>query len=272
MKNYFIPNINDFKTKIGEHNFNNKIILEIGSDMELCVAQEFIKQGAKKVICVNPKFPDKLISPNEKIVLIKDFGENTHLASNSFDYIFGIALIEHVINLSELMQEVKRLLKIDGCAFLQGNPIYTSPNGHHLWVKTDTTHYTFYNENNPFRPWEHLSLKTESELIKNLEQKHIKKEHLPFLVNYLLSNDTSKYSTSQIISSIKQVCKNNVIIYEKQTKVNKNKYYYEALKFYNDKDLKTEGLTFLYASKLSRLKIFYKKIKKLFLHIRITNF
>ncbi len=79
METYHIPAINDFMQKIEADNLQEKIILEIGSDMELFVAQEFVKRGTKKVYCVNPAFPENLISPNERIKIIRDFGEKVKL-------------------------------------------------------------------------------------------------------------------------------------------------------------------------------------------------
>ena len=266
--------IKDFMSKTGL-SFENKKILEIGSDFDLNVARYFIELGAKEVVCVNPKFPKELVSDVPQIKLIKSLGEQTKLPSHSFDIIFGVALLEHVLHLSDLVSEIKRLLKLCGVAYLQGSPIYPSRNGHHLWVKLPNIHYHFSKETNPFENWEHLCLKSAEEISNCLRGKNIPEEHIPHLVEYLISDDTSKLPASEIIRLIKGVKGVNTQIYTRLDKTPANKFYDLAKKQYTEDDLRISDLRVIITHKFfdifSRMKIknFIKKCKDFLFCVKI---
>ncbi len=262
MRDYHIPLINDFMKKIGMDNLQGKTILEIGADMELAVAQEFIKRGAKEVYCANPLFPDSLVSPDNRIKVIKDFGEKVKFENNKFDCIFGIALLEHVLNVEDLFNEVKRMLKPQGFAYLQGNPMYTCHCGHHIWVKTPEKFYKFCDEIKTFEPWEHLTLHTKEEYTENLIRKGLPKEHIEKIVDFLFSDNTSKFVPSKIIQIAKDVYGSRVNVYKTYELIEPNEYYDKVKRDYSEEDLQTVSLTLVISPFYSKILAHYKNLIK----------
>lgn len=268
MKDYQDFLLKDFMKQICVDNFKNKIILEFGSDLKLSVAQKFIELGAKEIICVNPAFDENLVPNNPKIKIIRDFGENTALKSRKFDFIFGIALLEHVANPKKLFQETKRMLKRNGFAYLQGNPLYTGSLGHHTWVETSEYSYRFSDNTNPFEDWEHLTLRTKEDFIENLKTKNIPNDHIEKIINYLFSQDTSKILPSEIIRIAKSIFKFNLISILTIEDKTHNKHYEIAKKYYKEEDLDAHSLTFLICPLEYKLRFIYKKIRKTILILK----
>lgn len=265
--------INIFITK-SSVSLKDKTILEIGSDFNLNVARYFISQGAKEVVCVNPKFPETLKSPDKRIRLIKDFGEQTQLPDGYFDIIFGIALLEHVLHVTELVKEVKRMLKFTGVAFLQGCPLYTSKAGHHLWVQRQDICYKFSDDTNPFENWEHLCCESEEELTQCLKNKNIPEEHIRYILNYLLSDDTSKFTANKILSLVKQVKGLSIESFIGYDTTKPNQYYYCALEKYSKQDLRAKEIRIYIEHRLYNIlskpvKILKKFLKGLILSVKI---
>lgn len=69
-------------------------------------------------------------------------GENMDFASESFDVVLAIDVLEHISNLHKILREVYRILKVGGCLVIIWQPYY-SPYGGHL---------RFYSKN----PWRQL--------------------------------------------------------------------------------------------------------------------
>ncbi len=273
MREYQPVLLNDFMQKTELKDFKDKVILEIGSDMRLNIAQLFVNFGAKEVYCVNPLFPDDLTSPDSKIKLVKDFGEKVKLKSHYFDCIFGIALLEHVLNTEDLFLETKRMLKKDGYAYLQGNPMYTCHCGHHVWAQTPEIHYKFCDETNPFEPWEHLTLHTKQEYIENLKHKNISEEHIEKILGYVLSNDTSKIPPSAIAKTAKDVFKQRLSIFRQVETESANEFYNIAKNFYSEEDLNTTSLTLLIRPEQdNQYQLLCKKIAKTITLLKLTYF
>ena len=133
-----------------------KTIVEIGSDTPLAVAQFCISQGAEKVFAVNPFLKNKKQN-DANIIVINDVFENVSILPNSIDIIFGIACLEHIHNFDSLIDKIKELLTPSGFYYLHGDPFWTSPRGHHVWIQNPngTMRYHF-NLNNPVASWSHL--------------------------------------------------------------------------------------------------------------------
>jgi SAM-dependent methyltransferase len=55
----------------------------------------------------------------------------------SFDIVYSWSVFEHVSNPVALLHEIRRVLKDDGCLFLQLWPFYHSEHGGHLWIQYD---------------------------------------------------------------------------------------------------------------------------------------
>ena len=157
------------------------------------------------------------------------------------------------------------MLKPNGFAYLQGNPMYTCYYGHHIWVKTPEKHYKFCDDTNPFEPWEHLTLHTRDEYYKNLVNKDIPEQHTDKILNFILSNDTSKIAPNKIAQSAKDVYGRRVTIYKTYGLIKPNIFYNKVKEYYDEEDLQTISLTLvispLYSKLLAKYKNFLKKIE-----------
>lgn len=156
VEKYQVNAVEDLDHLVG---IRGKRILEIGGDTRLQVANLMLNRGASHVTTVNyaPNFPDQNLG--NRLVARKLDGTklNEHFPGGSFDVVFGVALIEHVHDLAQLLDQVYDVLTEDGAAVLKGSPIWTSELGHHLYVRRPGRHFRFHVPgDNPIPPWHHL--------------------------------------------------------------------------------------------------------------------
>lgn len=133
---------------------NVQTALEVGcSDGLACELLAIIGVGA---ICgVDTSAIVNLVSPPPGVQLRR--GEATALdyPDNSFDFVFSIAVVEHVAEPDRVLSEMLRVTKPGGHFYLQTAPLYHSPWGHHM---------PYFKE-----PWVHL-INSEAELIAYARQ------------------------------------------------------------------------------------------------------
>ena len=186
--------------------FENKDVVELGSDLELNTAMGIKKLGAKKVLCFNPSFPDDLMSNDTRIVISKRDGADTGLPDNSVDVVFGFALLEHVHEPREIVDEIKRIIKPQGIAYLEGCPIWTGPVGHHVWHQFPDKFYKFSDETNPFSMWEHLYYDTEEQIETALRSKGLPESHSKGIADFIINSTfISRKKASDIIREVSSV-------------------------------------------------------------------
>jgi SAM-dependent methyltransferase len=186
--------------------FENKDVVELGSDLELNTAKGIRKLGAKKVLCINPDFPDSLISNDARIVVSKRDGADTGLPDNSVDVVFGFALLEHVHEPRKIVEEIKRILKPQGIAYLEGCPIWSGPVGHHVWHRFPDEFYKFSDETNPFSMWEHLYYDTEEQIENALRSKGLPEIHSKSIADFIINSTfISRKKASDIIREVSSV-------------------------------------------------------------------
>ena len=236
-----------------------KKILEIGSDLECKTALGMLTLGAKEVWAVNPRFDASFVSPDPRIHVIKSLGEKTKFKKQTFDIIFGIALLEHVLKPEKLFKECKRLLKEDGLCLLQGNPFWTSHWGHHIWSEK----YKFNNETNPFSPWEHLCYKNYDELYNGLAPKGYSENEIKEIYNLVyLTTENSRIYPEEIKKIAKHIKDIDLKIEPTYSNIPQNKYYDIASKTISEEQLKTNGLTFIFTKKVRPSKTIADEAKK----------
>lgn len=224
------------------YSFTNKRVLEIGSDLRLQAAQALLKLGATQVFAVNPAF-EAIKSPDERITIIKDYGENTPFEEGYFDMIVGMALLEHVSHPRKLAEECKRLLiNKGGVAFLQGSPMWTAYDGHHTWNKIDTTYYKFSDDGRPYEYWEHLCLDGFADAYNCLKNKGLPEAYIFCLLDTLFISDfISRKTPTDIINEFMLVSK-DIKFRRGYTNIKKNIFFNKALSKYTEEDLQTRYL------------------------------
>jgi len=149
-----------------------KRIMEIGGNGNMAIAKTFYHWSGIKVTEVTPDpalHPDAI--DDEKFDLLIRPAEDSGLPDNSFDLIYGGAVLEHILEYECLFRECFRLLKPGGHLLLNGGPLWNSRIGHHLFVVNNRMDYRF-NGNNPIPDFGHLYL-TREELDVVLAKRHI---------------------------------------------------------------------------------------------------
>ena len=156
----------DFLKKMNiQYFFRDKNILFLHIDTNIDNARFFSKFNARKVYFANPTFTFQEL---EDINITKlDIKELNKIPDKSVDLVVGLEILEHINDFEEFNTQLMRITKQDAKIELQGYPVWTSHNGHHIWLSK----YKFNEPSNPFEPWEHLSYNDKSEMFSALLEK-----------------------------------------------------------------------------------------------------
>ena len=259
---YQLEEFEKFRERI---DIRGKRVLEIGSDYHLASARLFMSNGADSVVGTN--FGEWISDEPmpEGVEFHVGDASDLDLPDNSFDIVYGIAIVEHVPDFERLCKAIKRLLKPDGVVYLQGCPMWAGSIGHHVWCSPDTEmgeyeaifaagggkksksmQYSF-TENNPIPDWAHLVL-SPAELEQLLvEQKGLPETHAQGIARYVYNLDgTAAGSYSNFLSASDVLGAMETCF---QTEVERiwvdrepNEYFEKALERYTEEDLRTIGL------------------------------
>jgi len=197
--------------------FKGKHILEVGGAQSCDSAYPFLKDGAASAVVtgldhisqerVDDEY-DLRILRADALTLSSVFGPER------FDVVYGISIVEHIPSPSKFLDEVYRILKPGGLAFLEGNPIWSSSKGHHLWVATwggpyqskTTSNYLFSGwpgkaSTNPLPDWSHL-LMTSSQMREYLTEKRIPSTDIDCIVDWVFHCDqVNRINMSEIAAA-----------------------------------------------------------------------
>ncbi len=136
-----------------------RAVLEIGSDRWLYVPKRFEELGAGIVEATNvaPGWPTAE-KHSDVITLRRVDATNLSIVygSNTFDLIFGMAVLEHIGCIWLVLEESAKILRPGGVLYLHGGPIWTATKGHHLYTKFEGVDYKFTAADCPILRWEHL--------------------------------------------------------------------------------------------------------------------
>jgi len=152
--------------------FTGKEILEIGGSQSCESAYPFLSDGASRAVVtgLDHIYHEKVDSDHDLVVMRADaLNLDSIFAPCSFDVVYGLSIVEHIVNPDRFLSQVHAVLKPGGVAYFEGNPIWSSPKGHHLWVATwggayqhkATSNYLFSEfqgeiSTNPLPDWSHL--------------------------------------------------------------------------------------------------------------------
>jgi 2-polyprenyl-3-methyl-5-hydroxy-6-metoxy-1,4-benzoquinol methylase len=121
-----------------------KEVLEIGGSQSCISANTLLRDGTNSVTVTGlDHVSEEGISTDQRIKIARVNGlELTeHFAPNSLDVVYGLSIIEHIPNPKRFIEQVRCVLKPGGLAYFEGNPLWTSPKGHHLWVASWSDNY-----------------------------------------------------------------------------------------------------------------------------------
>lgn len=143
--------------------FKDKVILEVGGNKSLESVFPFINAGARKVVVSGLHHIDgDGTAYDGRVHLVKANGHKLLeiFGAEKFDIIYGLSVIEHITMPDKFLEQVFNCTKSGGFAFFDGNPIWSGPKGHHLWLITHAEKYAFNTSipgsTNPIPDWGHL--------------------------------------------------------------------------------------------------------------------
>ena len=252
----------EFERFIDKVDIRGKRVLEIGSDFHLASARLFMANGAQSVVATNIGN----WKSDEPLPMGVEFqvcdASDAQLPEQSFDIIYGIAIIEHVPDFEKLCASLKRFLKPEGIIYFQGCPLWAGTLGHHVWYAAEVTeseaavaanggtitkprHYSF-TDDNPIPNWAHLAMSPD-ELATLLVDDGIPQEDAQGIVKYVHNLDgtmvgscSNFYSASEVL----EVMENSfdVEVERITSKIKPNEYFHIAREKYSEEDLRTLGL------------------------------
>lgn len=180
------------------YSFRGKNVVFMFYEQNINNAKAILEAGAKKVYFVNPDYGYTELE-NENIVLLNAYDLN-RLEDNSIDLVIGLEILEHINDLRWIMDDVKRIVKPSGDVDLQGNPMWTCPVGHHLWIENK---YIFYENSNPFEPWEHLIYDSKEDMSEALEKKGLPIEDCKEIAEWIYNPiEISRHTPSDVIEAV----------------------------------------------------------------------
>ena len=188
-------------------NVQGKKILEIGGDVSCSVAKYLVENGAAHVTSINidSRFSDREVNNRISTKRLSATELTKCFAKETFDIVYGYAVLEHIDNTSLLLAEIYSVLKKNGFVYLHGGPIWTCARGHHIWVDCVVDTYRFNKQDkNPIPDWYHLIL-TPEEMKLHLAEKSISAEDADKIVHYIYdSSDICRIGHADLIEKFHQ--------------------------------------------------------------------
>jgi len=254
--------LEEFERCIQRVDIRGKRVLEIGSDFHLASARLFMANGAESVVATNiGNWKSDEPMPEGVEFMVCD-ASDAELDENSFDIIYGIAIIEHVPDFEKLCISLRKFLKPDGVIYFQGCPLWAGTLGHHVWYSPETEDFEqifatgggkkakpmqySFTQNNPIPDWAHLAMSPD-ELTELLINDGVPKDHAAGIVKYVHNLDgtmvgscSNFFSASEVLDVMKSTF--DVEIDRITSHRKPNKYFHIAREKYSEEDLRTLGL------------------------------
>ena len=223
-----------------------KTVVEIGSDQYLVTARLLISNGATKVYTYNYS-GDWVVRedvPEEIEFIVGDFADAA-LDPGSVDLVYSIAVLEHIIDYDKVLTKITECLKPSGRFYMQGEPLWAGPRGHHLWYhpEGESIPFTFHGRN-PIPDWSHL-VHSPEELEQLLIAAGECTKHAHGIVKSVFQ-DPSGAASNFLLSSAILAWFDKYTYFEAQHSLasnSVNEYFEEASRLFNEDELHCSGLT-----------------------------
>lgn len=193
-----------------------KDVLEIGGAQSGEAAHPFLNDGAASVSITGLDHiqEETIISEKLRILRANALSLSSVFRPGSFDVVYGLSIVEHIPSPKAFLNEVHTVLKPGGIAYFEGNPLWSSPKGHHLWVATwggsyqhkATANYLFdkflkIKSSNPLPDWSHL-LMTQDQMRDYLNAKRLPNVDIECIVDWVYCSDQiNRLNMSEIAES-----------------------------------------------------------------------
>jgi SAM-dependent methyltransferase len=138
-----------------------KRLLDVGASPHGFALERALEIGVSQYCGVGLGVPsDVRVREGQQIaVLLKMNADHLDIAPDSFDAIISLSTFEHFFHPDVVLREMHRVLKPGGRVLVNFQPVWTSPEGHHLHHIPDVC--------NLLPKWAHLKW-TEAEMLENL--------------------------------------------------------------------------------------------------------
>lgn len=192
---------------------DGKNVLEIGGAQSGEAAHPFLKDGAASVSItgLDHVTEERVVGERLRILRANALSLSSVFEPNSFDVVYGLSIVEHIPTPEVFLNEVHRVLKPGGIAYFEGNPLWSSPKGHHLWVATwgglyqhkATANYLFNGfpntrSTNPLPDWSHI-LMTQDQMREYLNSNALPNVDIECIIDWVyLSDQINRLSMSEI--------------------------------------------------------------------------
>lgn len=202
---------------------DRKDVLEVGGGQSGEAALPFLKDGAASVAItgLDHVTEEKAVSQKLRFLRANALSLTDVFEPESFDVVYGLSIVEHIPSPQTFLNEVHKVLRPGGVAYFEGNPLWSSAKGHHLWVATwggpyqhkATANYLFSSfpqkaSTNPLPDWSHL-LMSEQQMTEHLTAKALPKVDIDCIIDWVYRSDqvnrlslseiAKAYSTSRLI-------------------------------------------------------------------------
>ncbi len=128
-----------------------KTILDVGASPHGYTLEQALQRGASLYVGVTLSTEEPVYvqgNSGENGIILKMDATDLRFPDKFFDRVFSISAFEHILEIEMALDEIKRVLKIGGLAFISFEPIWSSSGGHHLH------HFGEWSKVVP--PWSHL--------------------------------------------------------------------------------------------------------------------
>lgn len=174
--------LDDFCTRVP---VVEKHILELGSDYAFFIARTLRERGARHVHATNlePRwrfaqdYVDEVLEPGISAGVLDARDMKSKFNSESVDAVFATAFAEHIHDPAQVVEEIADILVPGGYCYIHGNPIWSGPTGHHLYVQGISRFYSFTDADIVIPDWHHLIWDRDS-LSEHLHSQRIPEEDI----------------------------------------------------------------------------------------------
>jgi SAM-dependent methyltransferase len=202
--NYLHHQLSAHRVLSGYTSFEGKEVLEVGGTQSCDSVYPFLKDGAASAVVTGlGHISQEQISKeyNLRILRADALKLSSVFEPCRFDIVYGLSIIEHIPSPKAFLDQVYTVLKPGGLAYFEGNPIWSSPEGHHLWVATwggayqnrATANYLFSEwpgaaSTNPLPDWSHL-LMTPEQMREYLTERSISGTDIDCIIDWVFCSD-----------------------------------------------------------------------------------
>jgi SAM-dependent methyltransferase len=197
--------------------FAGKSVLEVGGAQACESMYPFLKDGAVSGVVsgldhISEEKKDQKF--NLRIQRADALRLSETFEPSQFDIVYGLSIIEHIPTPDRFLDELFTVLRPGGLAYLEGNPIWSSRRGHHVWVATwggdyqgrATANYLFFPmpghvSTNPLPDWSHL-LMNAVDMQKHLAEKGLPQIDIDCILDWVYSSaNVNRLTLSEIAAA-----------------------------------------------------------------------